>query len=435
VTTLDADPEESPEDSPGELPGPDGDDGPPGRRARPWQALAYRDYRLLWVTHLSHTIAQQIRILLVIAWLYEATGSEALAGLIGLVQLVVQFPAILLGGTLADQLDRKWMMVLSNGLTAVLFGIVAVMAMSDALQPWHVYLAVAVTGVTHVFGSPARAALVPLTVPERHIALAVSTDVATQNMGAILGPLVFAAVAFAFGLDAGFVALTIAMIPGAAVPLFLRVQGRAEGAPAGTTIRRMIDGAMFTWRHPILPGLFLLDMGITVTSFYREILPVLVRGLYRRGPGSAGILSTASAIGAIMGSFAAIGLAGYPRKGMLVLYATFAYGFILFAFGGVSNFWIGAILIAGLGGTDSLTVAVRQATVHLTTPDHMRGRAYSFLYLTAMTANNVGTIWVGVWAGIIGASNTMLLGGVTSILATIVIWRVWRPIREYRSPA
>jgi hypothetical protein len=79
--------------------------------------------------------------------------------------------------------------------------------------------------------------------------LAVSTDTATQNIGAILGPLVFAAVVWTSGLNAAFVALTIAMIPGAIIPLFLRVQGRAEGAPAGTTIRRTIDGFVYTWRH------------------------------------------------------------------------------------------------------------------------------------------------------------------------------------------
>ncbi len=69
----------------------------------------------------------------------------------------------------------------------------------------------------------------------------------------------------------------------------------------------------------------------------------------------------------------------------------------------------------------------------LTTPDHMRGRAFALMILAAQAANNIGTIWVGAWAGAIGASNTMILAGVISVAATFVIWRLWRPIREFRS--
>jgi predicted MFS family arabinose efflux permease len=118
---------------------------------------------------------------------------------------------------------------------------------------------------------------------------------------------------------------------------------------------------------------------------------------------------------------------------MLVLYASFAYGFILFGFGLANTLWMGLLMIGLLGAADAVTVAVRQTTVMLTTPDHMRGRAFALMILAAQTANNIGTIWVGFWAGTIGANNTMLLGGVISITATALIWLYWKPIREFRS--
>ena len=64
----------------------------------------------------------------------------------------------------------------------------------------------------------------------------------------------------------------------------------------------------------------------------------------------------------------------------------------------------------------------------------MRGRTLSFTTLSAQTANNVGTIWVGFMSALIGEGDTMLLGGVLSLLATLVIWRTVRGIREYRYP-
>jgi len=401
---------------------------------RPWEAFASRDYRLLWGAHFSHVITQQMRILAAAQWLLDTTGSAAQLGLIGAVQLVVQIPALLYGGTLADHLDRKRLMAVANGTTALVFAALALLAGSGALSSWQVFLAIAITAATHVVSTPARAALVPAVVPERHVMLAVTTDTATQNVGSVVGPLLFAIVAEVFGLGAAFAATAVVGLPSVLLPMVVRARGRAEEASTGTTLRRAWEGFRFVLRHPILPGLFLLDTGLTVVSFYRETLPVLARGLFRGGAGATGVLGAANSAGAIVGSFGALFFAGYRAKGMLVLYATLAYVLILFGFGSVTTLWLGAIMIAGLGGSDAVTVAVRQTTVQLTTPDHMRGRAFAFLVLSAQTANNVGTVWVGFWAAAIGAPNTMLLGGVLSTIATLVIWRLWRPIREYRYP-
>ena len=145
------------------------------------------------------------------------------------------------------------------------------------------------------------------------------------------------------------------------------------------------------------------------------------------------MLGAANSTGAIIGSFIALLLARYKAKGMMVLYASFFYGFILFGFGTASTLWVGMLMIGLLGAADAVTVAVRHTTVMLTTPDHMRGRAFALLVLAAQTANNIGTIWVGAWAGAIGAGNTMVLAGFLSITATFLIWRLYRPIREFRA--
>jgi MFS family permease len=198
-------------------------------------------------------------------------------------------------------------------------------------------------------------------------------------------------------------------------------------------IQQTKGGFSYVAKHPILPGLFLLDIGITTASFYREILPVLALGLFAGGASATGMLGAANSAGAILGSFVALLFVSYKAKGMLVLYASFIYGFILFGFGLASSLWMGLLMIGLLGAADAVTVAVRATTVMLTTPDHMRGRAYALMILAAQTANNIGTIWVGAWAGAIGANNTMLLGGVISITATAMIWWYWKPIREFRS--
>ncbi len=402
-------------------------------RLRAWDAFIHRNYRLLWVATLSGSMAIWVRILVTAQWLLETTDSAVLVGMIGVVQLVVQIPALLWGGSLADGSDRRYLLALANATTFVAMASMGVLALTEMLTPGMVYMGIAVTAASQMLGNPARSALVPAVVPESKLMLAIATDTATQNGAAIAGPLLFAVVALSLGLAPAFLVGALLSLPALLMPLLIRVDGRAVGAVAGSAITRIKDGFRYVVRHPILPGLFLLDTGVTVVSFYREILPVLARGLFRGGASATGLLGAANSLGAIGGAFVALFLSGYRAKGMLVLYATLAYALILFGFGTVTSIWLGALMIAGLGAADAVTVAVRQTTVMLTTEDAMRGRAVAFMILAAQTANNIGTIWVGFWAASIGAGNTMVLGGVIALGATLLIWRWWRPIREYRS--
>ncbi len=394
----------------------------------------YRDYTLLWVILMSSGIGSWLRILGTAQWLLEDTNSAWLVGVIGFVQLIVQTPSLLWGGALADRLDRKQLMVLSNALTAaVLFGL-GVLLVNNQLTTIWVYAGIAITAMSHVFASPSRAALIPVVLPERLLLPAASMDTASQNTAAIIGPLIFAAVAATAGLDVVLLLGGGLFLIASLTPLLIRTRGRVEQERRDTTVwQETREGLSYTAKHPILPGLFLLDAGITVVSFYRDILPVLALGLFAGGAAVSGYLGAANSIGAVAGSFIALLFIAYRAKGMLVLYASIAYAIFLFAFGVADTLWFGLVMIALLGAADAVTVAVRHTTVMLTTPDEMRGRAFSLMFLAAYTANNLGTIWVGFWAGVIGAANSMLLGAGLAVVATLAIGYYWKPIRTFRS--
>ena len=91
-------------------------------------------------------------------------------------------------------------------------------------------------------------------------------------------------------------------------------------------------------------------------------------------------------------------------------------------------------MIFFLGATDSIGMTTRQTIVQLTTPDNMRGRAVSFHSLSAMTANNIGTLEVGFFSALIGADNTMVMGGIIGLIVVIAIYAFSKQLREYRYP-
>ena len=411
--------------------------GPPGpiRTPRVWHLAGFSDYRRLWLSALAMIIAQQLRFVALPAWLLIETGREEVVGIVGAVQLPVQIVSVLWGGVLADRLDRRWLMAGCNAFVLAMLIALAAAETADLLEVWIVYAAIAVLAAMQVMVAPARATITPRVVPRRYLSAAVTVDTGTQIGGWIVGGLFGIAVFSLVGID---VALWLAAAFAAVsfvLPMLIRTPARVEaGARGESQIRSVLAGARYIVRHPILPGLFSLDWGITVVSYYREIMPLLATGLFMAGAAGASALSTANAVGAALGVVVALAFVGARAKGLLVLGASCVYALLLFALGAAPALWIGMVVIAGLGAADAVTVAVRQTTVQLTTPDEMRGRAFSFMVLAAQTANNLGIIWIGFWAGSIGARDTMLLGGALGLGASLLIALIARSVRQYRAP-
>ena len=169
-----------------------------------------------------------MRILGTAQWLLDETGSAYLVGLIGVVQLVVQLPVTLWAGNLADQMDRKRLMILAQGATSAALLTLGFLNWHDLLSPLMVYIGIAITAGTHMLASPARSALVPIVIPDRDLMIAASTDTASQNAAAIAGPLIFAFVAVTADLTTVFVVAGLISLVSSCLPIWIRAKGKVD---------------------------------------------------------------------------------------------------------------------------------------------------------------------------------------------------------------
>jgi len=380
-------------------------------------------------------MTRELRILVTSFWIFETTGQASQLALIGVVQLVVQIPDLLWGGTLADRVDRRRMLAVTQSVSVVLMALMGVFDLADQLQPWHVYVAIALMASTNIMGSPAQAALLPSVIPERWLVQGVVAQTVTQQAAAVISPLLFALVAWWIGITSTFFLAFAVSTPALLLPLLIRVRFvpplvREEGS----TVRRTWEGFRFVRSHKLLPGLYVLDAGITVFSFYRQLFPLFAKELYGGAATATGLLTAANAIGGIAGTLFVLFLRNYRPKGMLVLYSTIIYALLLFPLAISTKLWVGMLLIGGLGAMDGISVAMRQSIVQLTTPNQMRGRAVALQVLAAQTANNLGTLEVGFLTVATGLSFTLAFGGTAALLMTLAIWRVMPGIRHYRYP-
>jgi predicted MFS family arabinose efflux permease len=406
---------------------------------RIWSAFLYYDYRVLWLSGVSAMITMNLRMIITGVWLYERTGLGSTLAYLGLVELAVRIPSNLYGGVFADRLDRKKLIAITQFSSFIFIGLMTILETSSILTIWHVYIVTAILSATSVFGNPSRSALTARVVPRNILAHAVAMNTITWQVGTIITPFVFFVTSFAWKEGATeslvlsfWINVSFALVS-AIAPLFIRESGKALNVKDSQNVHRnIIDGFKYVVKHPILPGLYILDIGVTVVSYYRELFPIFAKQLYSRGRDAVAILTAFNSLGAIVGSLLVMYSHKIKRKGVIVLYATLAYGFFLILFGWSTSIWIGIFALIALGAADSVGMTMRQTIVQLTTPDNMRGRATAAHSLAAMSANGIGKWEVGIMSDSIGAGDTMILGGVVSILVVLLIWYGLSGVRKYQ---
>ena len=398
----------------------------------PYDAFEYFDYRLLWLSGVAATLTMSLRMIITGVWLYEETGLGSTLAYLGLVELAVRIPSNLYGGVFADRLDRKKMIGITQFFSFFLIGIMAIFETIEILEIWHVYLITGILSATSIFGGPARSALTARVVPRKILGQAVAMNTITWQIGSILTPFIFLVTSFGESLAVALWITTAFAIVSVLAPFFIRQNGMPENITKTSGVNKnLIEGFKYVIAHPILPGLYLLDIGVTVVSYYRELFPIFAKQLYSMNRGAVSLMTAFNSIGAILGSLLVIYTHKVKRKGVVVLYATLLYGFLLILFGWATTLWIGLFALVALGAADAVGMTMRQTIVQLTTPDHLRGRATAAHSLAAMSANGIGKWEVGYVSDVIGAGNTLIIGGFVSIIVVLIIWYGLSGIRKY----
>lgn len=390
-----------------------------------------RDFTFLLYGGISGSVTMTLRTLVSAQWLYQETESAATLGLLGVVQFL-HMPLAIYGGILADRVDRKKLMAITQLTSFLLLISLTGLAWKEMLEPWHIFAITGVSGIFNMLGSAARPAMLPRLVPRALLTHAVTSQTACFQVSGILAPILFWQLYDYFGVTIAFAVASIIALTSAVTPLLIRASGQSDQSKIENTFKSLKEGYLFVINHRLLPGLYSLDIAVTVVSFYRQLFPVFAYQLYGLGASGTGLLNTANSIGAVAGTLLVLYTSRFSRKGVLVLFATLIYAFLLLAFGINKVFIVGLVIVALLGAMDAIGMTMRQAVIQLTTPDRLLGRASSAHSFSAMGANNIGQVHVGVMSGLIGAGATMILGGVISIVGVLVIWKFIPGIQKYR---
>jgi MFS family permease len=398
----------------------------------PWASLRYREFGLFFVVSLFVTTAQQMRLTQNLYQVYELSGSAFQLGLTGLAQAIPLFAVGLFGGTLADLMDRRKLLLLTsagNFFVAVALGILTI---TGAIEVWHILLGTALTSGLNIVLNPARMAMISGLVPRSHLTNAVSLNSSVSQSAHFVGPMLAGLAIAWLNLGNGYFLNALFYFPAGAALLFMKMSSDTHREREPVSFGTFLGGVRFLWSQPVVFSLVLMDFMIMSLGYYRPLLPVFAKDIFHVGPAAFGLLASAPAVGGILGTFILLVVGDVERKGLLALWCFLLYSLCLGFFAVSRSFWAALVLVGCLGLTNSIQAVMRQTAFHLLTPDRLRGRAFSVFNMFSQGSNSIGAMEVGFTASLIGAPGAMLFGAAIGLVLTVTGWTA-SGLRRFRA--
>jgi MFS family permease len=413
------------------------DPAPPSnlhQRRAAFPALRHRDFRLLWLAQLVSITGSQMQVVAINWHVYLLTKSPLALGLVGLVRVVPIVLCSLVGGVVADAIDRKRLMIVTQSVMLIGAALLAGITASGLEAVWPIYLLTAVGSAAVAFDNPARQALLPTLVPAEDFPNAVSLGLVVFNSAMIVGPALAGLLLAGHGPALIYAVNAISFLAVIIALLFMHASGRPESsgqAAAKVSFAALGEGLRFVWRTPIIVQTMTLDFIATFFASATALLPIFAAEILKVGARGLGLLAAAPATGSVITGLVMARLGTLRRQGKLVVVSIAIYGAATVVFGLSRWFWLSLAMLAVTGAADTVSTVLRQTIRQLVTPNHLRGRMTSVNMIFFMGGPQLGEMEAGAVAALVGATLSVVTGGAGCLLAALIAGFTARSLLRY----
>ncbi|WP_232376342.1 MFS transporter [Amycolatopsis aidingensis] len=395
-------------------------------------------FRRLWISTAVTAVGSQLTAVAVPKQVFDLTGSSGYVGLASAVALAPLLVFGLWGGAIADTVDRRKLLLVSNTGIAVSVLLLWAQAFLAVNSVWLVMVLLGMVQAFVAVNLPTRSAIIARLVPMDLLPSAVALGSTTMLFGLVFGPMAAGAMLPVLGLS------TLYLLDGAALLLTLLVIRLLPALPplngparrAG--LRDVLDGFRYLAAKKILLASFLLDIIAMVVGMPRALFPEMAERTFGDPPGGGlalGWLYAAMAIGALACGLASGWLTRIRRHGVGVTVAVCAWGVTMIGFGLAGTLWL-AVLFLALGGVaDFVSMVFRNAILQAAATDEMRGRLQGVNTVVVAGGPRLADVVHG-WAGAaMGTTVATSGGGILVVLCTLVAVALLPAFWRYRPPA
>ncbi|MEV0697888.1 MFS transporter [Saccharopolyspora sp. NPDC050389] len=391
-------------------------------------------FRRLWCGNALSALGGQLTVVAVLYQMWKLTSSPVAVGAIGLAQAAPMILFGLLGGSLADALDRRLLVLLTTIVQLVSVGLLAVQAVVGATSMWGLLGLAALHATGSGLGAPARRTFVVRLLPADQVSAGIALTNLTFQAAMLLGPAVAGVLLARWGAGACYLldALTFA----AALYSVLRLPAmRPLGDTTRPGARAIWEGWRFIAGRPVLRGALLSDLLATVTAMPLALFPLINSERFGGRPETLGLFMSAIAVGGIAAGAASGMVTRARRPGAVMLAAAGVWGLGLTGFGLAQPLWLALGCLAMAGAADTISVITRGAIVQLATPDSHRGRVSAVDHIIGVSGPDIGNFRGGLVAAATSAAFAAISGGLLCVACVIGLALTSTPLRRLQIPA
>jgi MFS family permease len=389
-------------------------------------------FRRLWLGQAISLMGSMISFVAVPYQLYELTHSTLQVGLLAFADLVPLLTLALVGGAIADAVDRRRLLLVTEAGFALVSLALAGNAALAHPRIWALYVLAFLGAAFWCLGSPALRSLTPRLVPDDQLTAAVALNSVYGNLGAVAGPALGGLLVSVLGLtvtyliDFGSFAASLV-----AIALLPTISPSHEAEPAG--LRSLLEGLRFVRRQRAVLGIFLLDTNAMIFGMPSALFPAFAEHRFGAGAGTVGLLYGAPYAGALAASVVSRPIQRIRRQALAVALFAGAWGVALVGFGFSTALWLGLVFLALAGAADFVSAALRTTIVLQATPDEMRGRVSGIELAQVASAPTLGNVEAGLVASFTSLRFSVVSGGIACVVGTLALVAAIPEIVRYRA--
>jgi MFS family permease len=389
---------------------------------RPLQASP--EFRRLWIGQMLSTLGGQMTGVAVAVQIYALTESSLAVGMIGLAVGVPLLTLGLLGGSFADAVDRRKLVLLTSSLLAVVaLGFVAQAAL-DLRQVWPLYALLVLQSCLTALDTPARRTFMPRLLPPTLLPAAAALAQLAFRGGVLVGPLIGGIIIASVGLVAAYAVDALTFIVALHAVRRLRAMP-VEGGGTTPSLRAVVEGLRYLRHQPVLATVLLADINATVLGFPRALFPALAETQFGGGAETVGLLSAAFGIGGLVAGAVSGPLSHVRRQGRAVLLAIAVWAVASACFALTSQLWLAVTLLAVAGAADMVSGVYRATILQLNTPDALLGRISGVGFVVGVGVPRLGDVRAGVVAALTSPVFSAVSGGLACLAGVALLaWAV-----------
>jgi MFS family permease len=374
---------------------------------------ASRDYRLLFFGQLVSFFGSMMTFIVVLVQVYQLTGSNAVVGAVSIAELVPMVTLAFVGGALADFLDKRKMLRLTEiGQTAVT-AILLVNALLPTPHVWVIFVAVALHAAFAALQRPAFESFIQKVVPADMMSSVMALNSIRFSIGMIIGPAIAGVIANQFAPSLAYFIDLVTFAASLIAVFMIRFVPPPENADR-PSFAGVLSSLKYAFSRQELLGTYFIDIAAMFFAFPQALYPALGE-IY--GPSYVGLFPGAIALGALIASVTSGWTKQVERHGVMVVAAAILWGVAILFFGMANSIGPALFFLAAAGFFDMISGVFRGSIWNQTIPNYLRGRMAGIEMISYLTGPYLGNAKMGFVAEYYGVKAALVSGGALCVVA------------------